>query len=109
MPNIDIDSLWLGPCSASVMEFLIVLVRFLVLVWGPDPPIFCLTFIFNPSFINCDVKCCIAPPGPELGVVAGEDMGVVIVDPDVTEDSVGLAIGGITLIIGGYDKNKNYY
>ena len=108
MPNIDIASLWLGPCSFSVMEFLIVLVRFLVLVWGPDPPIFCLTFIFNPSFINCDVKCCIAPPGPELGVVAGEDMGVVMVDPEVIEDSVGLAIGGITLIIGGY-KHKNQH
>jgi hypothetical protein len=51
--------------------------------------------------MNCDVKCCIAPPGPELGVVAGEEMGVVIVDPEVIEDSVGLAMGGITLIIGG--------
>ena len=54
--------------------------------------------------MNCDVKCCIVP-GPELGVVAGDDIGDTIVDPEVTDEPSGLEIGGITLIIGGCKEN----
>lgn len=57
--------------------------------------------------MNCDVKCCIVP-GPELGVVAGDDKGDTIVDPEVTDEPSGLESGGITLIIGGCRENIKY-
>ena len=50
--------------------------------------------------MNCDVKCCIVP-GPELGVVAGDDIGDTNVDSEVTDEPAGLEIGGITFIVGG--------
>ena len=50
--------------------------------------------------MNCDVNVCIVP-GPELGVVAGDDIGDIIVEPDVIEDPSGLDNGGTMLIIGG--------
>ena len=40
-------------------------------------------------------------PGPEPGVVAGDDTGEINVDSEVTEDPAGLDIGGMTLIVGG--------
>ena len=47
-------------------------------------------------------------PGPEPGVVAGDDTGEINVDSEVTEDPAGLDIGGMTLIVGGckIDRRK---
>ena len=47
-------------------------------------------------------------PGPELGVVAGDDIGDTIVEPEVTDEPSGLEIGGITLIVGGCKDNIKY-
>ena len=45
-------------------------------------------------------------PGTDPGVVAGDETGEINVDSEVTEDPAGLDIGGMTLIVGGCEKNQ---
>ena len=48
-------------------------------------------------------------PGPDPGVVAGDETGEINVDSEVTEDPAGLDIGGMTLIVGGCEKESSKY